>query len=242
MMQACADPDERIALGAYMLGALDPADRARIELHLSSCPACQDEAGSLADVAARLSSLSPALAEAAVEGEAHRDDGPGGCAPSGQLATVTRIAARRRRGWRSAALPAAAAAVVAIAAVAAIGIGDRPAPLASAGSQSAGQSYGTPAGPWQAASAASGGATATVMWRPMGWGTQVQAKVSGIAPGTRCQLAVVTAAGQREAAGSWTADAAAGQVVYPGSAEAPAGDIRSFVITVAGRPAITVRA
>jgi hypothetical protein len=109
-------------------------------------------------------------------------------------------------------------------------------------STAAGQQYGAPAGAWQTASSAPGPATAVVMYRQMGWGTMLQAKVSGIPAGTRCQLTVVTADGQRVTAAGWITDASEGRVLYPGSAPVTAAGIREFVVTVAGRPPVDVPA
>src|SRR5215472_11473917 len=44
----------RIALGVYVLGAIDPAERALVDAHLATCQACQAELADLADLPALL--------------------------------------------------------------------------------------------------------------------------------------------------------------------------------------------
>ena len=42
------------ALGVYVLGAIDPAERAQVDEHLSSCQECREELASLAGLPAML--------------------------------------------------------------------------------------------------------------------------------------------------------------------------------------------
>jgi len=44
----------RHSLGVYVLGAIDPADRALVEEHLASCPECREELAGLAGLPALL--------------------------------------------------------------------------------------------------------------------------------------------------------------------------------------------
>lgn len=85
------------------------------------------------------------------------------------------------------------------------------------------------------------GMTATVMYRPMGWGTQLAAKVSGIPVGTKCQMWALGAGGTRTLVGSWDTDNKEGTVWYPASASVPAGQMDGFVITVGTSSSITVQ-
>ena len=142
---------------------------------------------------------------------------------------------------RGAGLFAAAAALVVLGAVG--GVTGHQAQPSQAASQTAGQTYGTPAGAWQTISSrTSQGPGATVMYRQMGWGTQLQAKVTGLPPGVRCQMTVLTADGSAVPAGSWITDAKAGIVVYPSSFAGTASSISEIVITDGNRPPITVQA
>ena len=44
----------RQALGVYVLGAIDPAERAQVDEHLATCPECREELASLAGLPAML--------------------------------------------------------------------------------------------------------------------------------------------------------------------------------------------
>jgi hypothetical protein len=59
---------------------------------------------------------------------------------------------------------------------------------------------------WAAAGGfnAATGARAAVRYTPQPGGTELEASVSGIPPGTRCQIWATTASGQHAAGGSWT--------------------------------------
>ena len=53
------DHDElRRSLGSYLVGALDPAERAAVDLHLGTCPACRDELASYAGLPGLMSRVS----------------------------------------------------------------------------------------------------------------------------------------------------------------------------------------
>jgi hypothetical protein len=84
--------------------------------------------------------------------------------------------------------------------------------------------------------------TATVQYRPMGWGTQLAAKVTGIPVGTRCQMWVVEPGGSRVLVGSWVTDNNEGTVWYPSSAAVSAHKVEGFVITVGKTQAIKIDA
>src|SRR5262249_24420549 len=109
----------RQALGVYVLGAIDPAERAQVDEHLATCPECREELASLAGLPAMLRKVPVVEAERLAAAE----DDPGltgmpspEILPSllGRPATVRRI-----RRWRGLAA-AAAVALVAIAGGAAV--------------------------------------------------------------------------------------------------------------------------
>jgi hypothetical protein len=50
--------EARISLGVYVLGAIDPAERAMVEGHLATCQACRDELAGLAGLPALLARVS----------------------------------------------------------------------------------------------------------------------------------------------------------------------------------------
>jgi len=50
--------EARISLGVYVLGAIDPAERAQVDAHLMTCRDCRDELAGLAGLPALLSRVS----------------------------------------------------------------------------------------------------------------------------------------------------------------------------------------
>src|SRR4051812_14598062 len=102
MTLSCADAT--VALGAYVVGALDPRERADVEAHLAHCPACRDELASLAPLPGLLSRLSLAEAE---EGPPPVDDA--------MLERLLQTADRQRRTATRHRWLAVAAAVVVLA-------------------------------------------------------------------------------------------------------------------------------
>ena len=243
MTDAIECPQARVSLGVYVLGAIDPADRAMVDGHLSTCRDCRDELAGLAGLPALLARVTAeeALALAATDGPPPALPGAGRLAPPELLATVIDLTAarRRRRRWRDASLAVAAALVVAAGVLGGLRLGSDPAPSTAA----LGQSYaGQPNGPWRVVTTAADGMSASVSYRPMGWGTQLAVKVGGIPVGTSCQLWVIGPDGGRTLAGGWVTDDREGTVWYPGSAGMPAGGVRGFKITVGGTRTLSVSA
>ena len=227
-------PEARVSLGVYVLGAIDPAERALVEGHLTTCRDCRDELAGLAALPALLARVTAeeAIALAASDGPPPAGRPGGRDAPPELLATVIDLTAarRRRRRWRDASLGVAAALIVAVGVFGGLRLGGSPAAPPAASANYPGQ----PNGPWQTATTAAGGMSATVQYRSMGWGTQLAVKVSGIPVGTSCQLWVIGPGGSRTLAGGWVTDNHEGAVWYPGSAGLPAGGMRGFQVTVAG--------
>ena len=50
--------DTRQALGVYVLGAIDPAERSQVDRHVTGCRECRDELAGLAGLPALLSRVS----------------------------------------------------------------------------------------------------------------------------------------------------------------------------------------
>jgi hypothetical protein len=76
------------------------------------------------------------------------------------------------------------------------------------------------------------GAGATVKYVSQQWGLQAQVQVSGISPGTRCEL-LVLGPGGREVAGAWTVAAGQTDAWYPASAPLAVSGVRGFVVATA---------
>ena len=175
--------DIRHALGVYVLGAIDPAERAAVDGHLSTCPECREELAGLAGL--------PALLRRVPVGEAQQladddlDELPGPEVPSDEMlrSLLARAKqARQARRWRGL---AAAAAVVLVAGVAG-------AAGASALQHSGGAGSGPVATHFTSVSATDPvtHVAATVRYSPRNWGTVLRTRVRNVPAGARCQLVV----------------------------------------------------
>lgn len=190
----------RQELGVYVLGALGPADRSVVELHLASCPRCREELAGLAALPALLRKV-PAASAAILGGEPAGEcpaGGPAAKEPLGALlCRVARI--RHRRRWRLTAV----AAVLTAAVAAAWGLRAlQPVPPPSA---PAGRQWAALAGGFNPVTRAG----AVVRYSARAWGADLEVRVSGIPVGTICQFWVTSTTGQDTPAGAWAI--AAGQ-------------------------------
>jgi hypothetical protein len=234
-------PEVRLSLGVYVLGAIDPAERALVDAHLATCRDCRDELAGLAGLPALLARVSTeeAIALSVADGPAVAlDEMPE--PPRELLATVLDLTAarRRRRRWREAGLGLAAALIIAAGVFGGLRLGAGTAQPSNV----AGFFPGNSNGAWDNVQGQAGAATATVSYRSMGWGTQLDTKVTGIPVGTSCQLYVIDSTGQRVLVGGWVTDDDEGAVWYPASAAVPSKDVTGFQITVAQGQTIDIPA
>ena len=229
----CAEA--RLSLGVYVLGAIDPAERALVDAHLATCRDCRDELAGLAGLPALLARVNPdeisrICADDTVYPNASDDP------PEELLGTVLGLAeARRRRNrWR---YLATAAAVVAIA-------GGLFGGLKAATSTTVTRTQIVNAGPgsWEtvAGSNQATGVTATVAYSQQLWGNAFQVLVDNIPAGTTCQLWVIHPDGTRTQVAAWTTARDEGHVWYAGSMASSAGSISKFVITAGNKSLLTV--
>jgi hypothetical protein len=217
--------DARLSLGVYVLGAIDPAERALVDAHLVTCRDCRDELAGLAGLPALLARVNPDEISRICADDTVRtvpDDRP----PGELIGTVLDLAAARRRRtrWRFA---ATAAAVVAIAGGLFGGLSSitttRTIPIPT-----------TPAGThWDTVETTSSvtGASASVAYSHEMWGDAFEVLVDHIPVGTTCQLMVVHPDGTRTQVAEWTTASDEGQVWYSGSMASTAKPISSFQIT-----------
>jgi hypothetical protein len=231
--------DIRQALGVYVLGAIDPAERALVDSHLSTCPDCREELAGLAGLPALLRRVPIAEAERLAHDELDEapEDQPAGDEMLRSL--LVRTAAHRRgRMWRGL---AAAAAVVLLAGAAGAGGWEVLHPAASGAGQVASASAH-----WESVSGADR-ATLTsikVRYAPQsgGGGTAMEVQVRGVPVGTDCQFQVTDSSGHRAIVGGWTATYADSSHWYPGETSIRAGNVRSFQLTSGGKVLISVPA
>ncbi|GAA3969357.1 zf-HC2 domain-containing protein [Actinomadura viridis] len=253
-MNGCAEA--RASLGVYVLGAIDPAERARLEAHVEGCPACRDELAGLAGM--------PALLGRVNETQIAQVAGP----PPELLDALLAQAAEGRRGWRGRVadalpgalsgrgpapgagrrwLPAAAAACALLLAGGVAGgavvslTGDRP-PPAPAPTAPPLVSTG-PGGERLVAGDPSRRVKAEVVVYSRKWGTKVELRLEGATYGERCRWYAVARDGRRDPLGSWYVAYRKGVGVYESSTMIPRDQLYSFeVVTVDGRPLVTVPA
>ena len=225
MTQTWECTDARPSLGVYVLGAIDPAERALVDAHLATCRDCRDELAGLAGLPALLARVNPDEISRICADDTVRtvaDDEP----PEELIGTVLDLAkARRRRTrWR---FVAAAAAVVAIA-------GGLFGGLSSIGST---QTVKVPltagAADWETVHATSSvtGATAVVAYSQQLWGHAFEVLTDHIPVGTTCELWVVHPDGSWTQVAAWTTARDEGKVWYAGSMPSTAKPISSFQIT-----------
>jgi len=219
----------RISLGAYVLGALDPAERMLVEAHLADCPGCEAEADSLAGLPLLLGTIPAAEAELLLSAEVP----PPAPEPSPDLlpALLARAASVRRASrWRSL-VAAAAVVVVAVGGGSAVAAALRPSARPPVSPPSA---AGRAAWHTVTTSDTQTGAQLTVRYAPAAWGTQMSVRVAGIKPGAICQFDVIGAHGQPALAGSWQYPGAADPAWYPASTSVGWDYLRGFELLSGG--------
>jgi hypothetical protein len=227
--------DARTSLGVYVLGAIDPAERALVDAHLLTCRDCRDELAGLAGLPALLARVNPDEISRITSEDTVRastDDRP----PGELIGTVLDLAAARRRRtrWRFA---AAAAAVVAIAGGLFGGLSSITTTRTVAIPVSPGGTH------WETVEATSAvtGASASVAYSHELWGDAFEVLVDHIPVGTTCQLWVVHPNGTRTQVAAWTTAGDEGTVWYAGSMPITSAPISSFQITADKKVLLTAR-
>ncbi|MEU7528634.1 zf-HC2 domain-containing protein [Saccharothrix sp. NPDC042600] len=207
-----------VALGAYLLGALDPAERSAFEVHLRTCAVCRREM-------VRLAPLPGLLAQVDVDDLDVPFDDP---VPAPELPPLpprpepTRSADRsgRRRGL---VLAGVGMLVVVLVAVGVLVFAPRdrdPVRLSAADS-------GT-------------GVTATADLVAKEWGTELWLTVRNAPKGKRCKLVVHDRAGRAEIGGWWGTDHPEDARI-PGSTSFPVDQIERLDVVVDMQVLVSVR-
>lgn len=217
----------RHALGVYVLGAIEPAERALVDEHLATCPDCREELASLAGLPAMLRKVPLVEAERlAATTELDPDELPSEEMLKSLMARTSNV--RRIHRWRRV---AAAAAVI----VLALGGGAAAATALEHGSAA-------PQVHWHEAVGAAGpaaGVRLIVMYRSVPGATVIRAHVSGLKPGTPCEFRLIDSRGHPWALGSWTEPSGKAWVWYPSSAWVPEPDVHTFQVLINGKVAIS---
>ena len=223
MSGSCAE--RRLALGAYVVGALDDADRAEVEDHLAECSECRAELASLAILPNALHLLRGAGGAIDPMGEG----GPAGSVLERTMARLKRVRRRRRLRLRLVAAIAALS-IAALGTTVAVLVASRPASSSSASAvlSLSGHDPGS-------------GVTASVELYSQPWGASTHLRVSGVSPGDRCELVVVGRDGSQEVAATWSVGYS-GAVELDGATGFAPGEISSLVIvTVSGVRLLTLQ-
>lgn len=192
------DPHVRTELGAYALGALEPADRRAVERHLDDCQTCRNELTKLSVLPSLLDRLSVEEATADYD-EVRRD-------LDALLRRSTAAESRRLRRqlavWRTSAAVAAAAAVLA-------GV------LAWAPWDTGPDRVVVAVVPLAQDASGIDGTVAAYAWE---WGTTVEVRVEDLPAAASYALWAVSHDGERERAGTWGPTAHRGAFVRGASA------------------------
>jgi anti-sigma factor RsiW len=225
-------PKARPSLGVYVLGVIDPAERALVDAHLATCQKCPDELAGLAGLPALLARLDPDEVSRIGAEDPVRTvfDEP----PAELIGTVLDLAKAKRR-WERWRYLSAAAAVVFLAAGAFGG-------LQAATSTAKTVVVGSRITDWESVKGTNPatGASATVSYASQAWGSAFDVLVKRIPMGTTCQLWVVHPDGTRTQAAAWTTARDEGHAWYEGSMPSTAGPISQFQITANHRVLLTV--
>ena len=238
MSSATSCREIRHSLGVYVLGAIEPGERAQVDEHLATCTDCREELASLAGLPALLRRVPTAEAErlaVADQADSATDETPPDHLLPSLLARTTQ--ARRVRRWREL---AAAAAV----AVLALGAGAAGASLLGSGQAPPPAAHGQASHTWHTVSAidARTGATLTVKYASVHWGTMMTAQVSGIPAGTVCQFQVTDTQGHHMVVGGWRVEYQGRPVWYPASTSLTDTNLQSFQVTAGGKLVASVNA
>jgi anti-sigma factor RsiW len=241
------EQDYRVAIGAYVLGGLQPDEATELENHLDGCPDCQRELAEFTDTAAQLAMVPPELLV-----ETLSQQPPPWQAPAAHRAQADDLILQRtlreiraeRTGARRRRVLAVAAGLVALVA----------APVITAVAVDGGSGGTTVAQPPPASTAPAGevvqgsdratGVSGRATLAAAPWGTKLQAMFTGEPRGEKCHLFVVSTSGERQVAANWTVTAAAAAGAgtnVQGSVSIPKADIaRLEVRTFAGRQLLTI--
>ena len=228
----------RLALGVYVLGAIDPAERAVVDDHLSQCDDCREELAGLAGLPALLGRVPLDDAERlALDDTELRDLEE----PSAELldSLLGRISARRRtRRWRGL-VAAAAAAVIAVGA----GIGGGMLIMHGQGARpSAEHPVKQQPTEFVMGSNPETHVTAAVSYTQRSSGTTMKVLVTGIPNGTRCEFWLRTSSGARIQVASWTVNGDNATSWYGASSPVAAATVQSFEITAGSKTLVTIPA
>jgi len=224
---AANDPWLREAVGAYLLGALEPTENDRVAAHLAGCASCRAEYGELAELLPLLASVTeaeavngPVMPEPAVLGRVLASTSQQ-AAPQGAGAEPNVLTSgyapqspsqphRRTSRWSPARISRRSQFALAAASAAVVAGG------VAAGTLMSTAGGGLPAGAWTASANTTGYSIhASVQVTPATHGSKIQLKMDDVPAGYSCEMVIVGKNGKHETTGSWKANTE-GSVDIPG--------------------------
>ena len=248
-------PEQRVALGSYALGALDPVEADHVRRHLLECPECRAEYRELAAVPALLARITETemasgpvppgdeLLSRLLERAASRESPvPASVETTGSfeaLGAGSRLPAThgRRRGavrQSSRALVGARSGGGTLRKMGLVLTGAGLAAAAVIGVYAANSGSATTGSKTIDATNKAMGITGSVSYKPTEWGSWVQVTMHNVPPGDDCSLVAVDSKGDRAVASSWWAPSS-GTATIPGGVAMDTSDIVKFqVVTSTG--------
>ncbi len=216
----------RELLGVYVVGAIEPGERAAVDAHLNQCYECREELAGLAPL--------PALLHRVPIEDAERimlaSQGPADVAePSpGMLDSLLgQVGAKRRTRRVRGIFTVAAAVLVAVGGAAAVAEAIAP---------------HHHAGVVDIATASRGSLGATVRYGKSSWGTHMSVQVSGFKKWTACEFYVLTKDGRRVLAGGWLVGPDSKEIWYPVQSRVHEPNVTGFEITTASGKTLQIPA
>lgn len=204
----------REALGGYVLGALEPEERRRLDEHLVSCSECRDELSRLSAMPALLSRLT---ADEVRDATLVPPDSLATAVSSAATAVAGRLQ-RQLRAWRAVSAVAAAACVVLVLAWA--------------------PWDGPDLDRWEFEPAATvadtRGTAAALAWD---WGTTVELRLSDLPAADRYVVWAVAEDGRREQAGTW-GRTASGDAWVRGASAIQRSELERIEVTTVDGPVV----
>jgi hypothetical protein len=215
----------RLELGVYLLGAIEPAQRALVDSHLAACGRCRAELSALAGLPSLLRRVPDDVIPKLVA-----DDAAPLTPEPPTNALLARVTAIRRRSRLVAAAAAVVIGIVSASAVQVVHDATARAPAAVAPAITV-QTTNQVTGVW-----------AAVRYTTEEWGTELEVRITGVAPGTWCQLLVTGQGGQVISAGGWDYSVVKQPEWYPASVPIQAASLQRFTIVADGKALVTIQA
>lgn len=211
----------RVSLGVYVLGAIEPAERAEVDAHLSVCQRCRDELASLAGL--------PAMLGRVTEDQIEQLGPP----PEELLGSILAKAAEETRGQRRSRRLRLLASAAALVVVTGVGVGAVTGVMRDGG----GGTVTKPPVPSASAAPATTvwgndpvtGVQAQIAMQPKRWGTAFTVRLSGAPYGVHCRLIAIDKHGNTDIAAGWEVEYA-GTADFAGSSMFQRKDITSVEV------------